>query len=150
MVGDGAMGTQLHSADLALADGLNLEGATRFSTRRGSTSWGTFTETTSRPERTPSRRIAIGCKLVHLADFDIADEDRELARLGAEVAAMRVRVDSGDELGVPDVARNDDVDFSGREALQRLFGGASPLPVSATLGRAKDAFRHGRNLRERR
>ena len=42
----------------------------------------------------------------------------------------------------------DDVDSFGREALQRLFGGARSLLVSATLGRVKDAFRYGRNLRE--
>ena len=34
--------------------------------------------------------------------------------------AKRVGVDRGDELGVPDVNPGDDVDFSGREALQRF------------------------------
>ena len=42
----------------------------------------------------------------------------------------------------------DDVDSFGREALQRLFGGARSLLVSATLGRVKDAFRYGRSARE--
>lgn len=37
--------------------------------------------------------------------------------------------------------RADDVDLMGREALQRCLGGLGS-PVSATLGRAKDAFRN--------
>jgi 5-methyltetrahydrofolate--homocysteine methyltransferase len=120
VVGDGAMGTQLQAADLTLDDFLNLEGCNEILNEPLPDVIEQIHRTTSRPVRTPSRRNTFGCKLVDLADDDIADEKRELARLGAEVAAKRVGVDSGDELGVPDVDRNDDVDFSGREALQRV------------------------------
>jgi 5-methyltetrahydrofolate--homocysteine methyltransferase len=85
--------------------------------------------------RTQSRRNTFGCNLVNLGDHDIAHENRE-GSIAAMTLASRRR--SGD-----------DVDFPGREALQRLFGGAGPLPVSATLGRVKDAFRYGRSARDR-
>jgi hypothetical protein len=51
--------------------------------------------------------------LVNLGNYDIADKIRELAFKGTAIA-MRGRV----ELGVQ--TSGDDVDFSGREALQRF------------------------------
>jgi hypothetical protein len=62
---------------------------------------------------TRSRRNTFGCNLVNLDKYDIADKIRELALKGTAIA-KRVGV----ELGVQ--TSGDDVDFSGREALQRF------------------------------
>jgi hypothetical protein len=78
--------------------------------------------------------------LVNIAKYRIADKIRKLALGGTAIDRQSGRV----EMGVQ--TSGDDVDFAGREALQRFSG---PRPVSATLGRVKDAFRYGRNVRER-
>ena len=83
------------------------------------------------PASTRSSRNTGGCNLVNMGN-DIAGKVRCVRHAG--------RV----ELGVQ--TSGDDVDFSGREALQRFRG---LMPVSATLGRVKDAFRYGRISRER-
>jgi len=64
-----------------------------------------------------SRRNTFGRKLVSLGNYNIADKIRELAVKGSAIArAGRV------ELGVQ--TSGDNVDSSGREALQRFSGPA--------------------------
>jgi hypothetical protein len=103
-------------------------------TKRTKTSSEPSSASTSRPARTRSRRNTFGCNLVNAGDYDVADKIGELS-LGGPAIADRAGSDASDE--ATGRRSGDDVDFYGREALQRL----RVFPVSATLGRVKDAFR---------
>ena len=63
---------------------------------------------------TSSRRNTFGCNLVNLGDYEIADKIRELALKGTAIAK---RVGSS---WASRRRSGDDVDFPGREALQRF------------------------------
>jgi hypothetical protein len=67
---------------------------------------------------TRSRRNALGCNLVNLGDCDIPDKIRELS-----LRAVRSPCGSGSIAAMSWASRRrsgDDVDFPGREALQRF------------------------------
>jgi hypothetical protein len=90
------------------------------------------------------RRNTFGCNLVDCGDDDIADKVREPSLVGA---ANGKRVRSIATMSWASTRHlGDDVDFSPSRGVATDPG---PLPASATLGRVKDAFRYGRNVRER-
>jgi 5-methyltetrahydrofolate--homocysteine methyltransferase len=100
MVGDGAMGTQLQAAELTLDDFLDLEGCNEILNETRPDVIEQIHRNYFEAGADAVETNTFGCNLSNLGDYDIADKNRELARLGTEIA-KRV----ADEMSTPDRGR---------------------------------------------
>ena len=100
MVGDGAMGTQLQEADLALDDFRGLEGCNEILNETRPDVLETIHRNYFEAGADAVETNTFGCNMSNLGDYDIADRVRDLSQRGTAIA-RRV----ADELTTPDRKR---------------------------------------------